>query len=220
MFSYSLTKVSVAGKTLADFPDLVKQIDKNKHPGLEPKNVAAGSHKKIWWKCNKGPDHKWENRIAQRTSAKLRQCPFCSNRYVSVTNSLETLFPEIAKEWHPTKNGDLQSKDVNAHTHRKVWFKCNIAEDHEWKTEVAVRTEQGTGCRACANQQVSVTNSLASLYPEVAKEWHPTKNGEITPKEVMNASNKKYWWKCPQGPDHEWRSSIVQRTHAGSGCHA
>ena len=51
---------SVAGKTLADFPDLVKQIDRKKYPDLEPKDIAAGSHKRIWWKCNKGPDHKWE----------------------------------------------------------------------------------------------------------------------------------------------------------------
>ena len=27
-------------------------------------------------------------------------CPFCSNKKVSVTNSLAQVFPELAKEWH------------------------------------------------------------------------------------------------------------------------
>jgi len=45
---------SVAGKTLADFPDLVKQIDREKQPDLNPKNMAAGSHNRVWWKCPKG----------------------------------------------------------------------------------------------------------------------------------------------------------------------
>jgi hypothetical protein len=42
---------SVAGKTLADFPDLVKQIDREKQPDLNPENMAAGSHKRVEMLC-------------------------------------------------------------------------------------------------------------------------------------------------------------------------
>ena len=53
--------------------------------------------------------------------------------------------------------------------------------------------------------------SLAYLYPELAKEWHPTKNGELTPYDVTHGSNKKVWWlgKC----GHEWEQIVKSRTN-------
>ena len=41
--------------------------------------------------------------------------------------------------------------------------------------------------------------SLAETHPEVAKQWHPTKNGDLTPNNVTPGSNKKAWWKCDKG---------------------
>ena len=32
-------------------------------------------------------------------------------------------------------------------------------------------------------------------YPHLVKEWHPTKNGDLTPKDVTYGSNKKVWWR-------------------------
>jgi hypothetical protein len=36
---------------------------------------------------------------------------------------------------------------------------------------------------------------LLQKRPEIAKEWHPTKN-VLTPDNVVSGSNKKAWWKC------------------------
>ncbi|MBQ4587207.1 MAG: zinc-ribbon domain-containing protein, partial [Clostridia bacterium] len=36
----------------------------------------ANSHKKAWWKCDKG--HEWQARIASRN--KGSGCPYCSGR--------------------------------------------------------------------------------------------------------------------------------------------
>ena len=93
---------SVAGKTLADFPDLVKQIDREKQPELNPKNMAAGSGKKIWWKCPKGPDHEWESVIISRTSIKSG-CACCAGKKASVTNSLALFYPTIQANCLPQK---------------------------------------------------------------------------------------------------------------------
>ena len=49
-----------------------------------------------------------------------------------------------------------------------------------------------------------------SEYPELIKEWHPTKNGEFEPDEVTYGSGKKVWWLCPK--DHSYDSSIHNRT--------
>ena len=35
---------------------------------------------------------------------------------------------------------------------------------------------------------------LESLFPEVAKRWHPTLNAPILPSEVAAHSNRKYFW--------------------------
>ena len=41
-----------------------------------------------------------------------------------------------------------------------------------------------------------------SSYPELVKEWHPTKNGDLTPKDVTHGSSKKIWWLCSKGHSH------------------
>jgi len=55
------------------------------------------------------------------------------------------------------------------------------------------------------------SNCLATVKPELTKEWHPTKNGSLTPYDVVIFSNKKVWWKCPEGDDHEWLATIASR---------
>tara|TARA_Y100000031_G_scaffold36697_1_gene41028 strand:- start:182 stop:505 length:324 start_codon:yes stop_codon:yes gene_type:complete len=42
---------------------------------------------------------------------------------------------------------------------------------------------------------------------------HPAKNGALTPEDAPYGSNKKIWWKCPKGEDHEWEASIRYRLH-------
>ena len=108
-------------------------------------------------------------------------CPFCSGQQVSVTNSLEALHPDIAAQWHPTKNGDLTPADVTAGSNKEVWWICPEGPDHEWPASTVRRTQRGDACPFCAGRRVSATNSLEALYPEIAAEWHRTKNGDLTP---------------------------------------
>jgi len=57
--------------------------------------------------------------------------------------------------------------------------------------------------------------NLAVKFPEVAAQWHPTKNGELTPGYVTSKSNNKVWWICENG--HEWEAAVGSRTK-GSDC--
>ena len=54
-----------------------------------------------------------------------------------------------------------------------------------------------------------------SEYPELVKEWHPTKNGNFTPEDFTHASNKRAWWLCPN--NHRYDSIIENRTTNKSG---
>jgi hypothetical protein len=47
--------------------------------------------------------------------------------------------------------------------------------------------------------KVTKANSLATLFPKLAKEWHPTKNAPLTPADVFPGTHKKFWWKCKGG---------------------
>ena len=50
----------------------------------------------------------------------------------------------------------------------------------------------GCNCPICSGHKVLVGyNDLASLNPELAKEWHPTKNGNLKPTQVTLLSEKK-----------------------------
>ena len=128
-------------------------------------------------------------------------------------SSLLKLNPELAKEWHPTKNGKITPDMVTSSSNRKVWWlgKCG----HEWQSVIASRTK-GNGCLFCASKKtLKGFNDLATRNPKLIKEWHPTKNENITPDMVTSSSNRKVWWlgKC----GHEWLSSINSR-NKGVGC--
>jgi hypothetical protein len=97
-----------------------------------------------------------------------------------------------------------------------AWWKCPQGPDHEWRSRVGPR-KLGVGCPFCAGRRVSTTNSLAVVCPELAREWHPTKNGELTPHHVTHGSTRRVWWRCQFG--HEWHATVNQRSCRGrSGC--
>ena len=108
------------------------------------------------------------------------------------------------------QNGDLTPDHVVADSGRKHWWQCPVDPDHEWEATAGDRTS-GRGCLFCNGRRVSVTNSLAALHPTVAAQWHRTKNGSITPEQVVAGSHIKFWWQYPEAPDHEWESTLSNK---------
>ena len=198
-------------------PDIAVLWHPTKNESLTPREIVAGSNKTFWFKCPNGSDHEWQAKLTNLVALN-RGCPFCSNTRVSETNSLGMLHPELIDEWHAEKNGNVTPFDVVALSGVKYWWKCDQGPDHEWPQSPGVRIGQGVGCPMCSGNAVSVTNSLASLYPELSKEWHLDKNGNVTPDDVVALSGKKYWWRCDKGPDHVWDQSPAVRAGQGVGC--
>ena len=58
--------------------------------------------------------------------------------------------------------------------------------------------------------------SYAASNSPTLQEWHPTKNGELTPADFGPSSRFIAWWKCARG--HEWQASIVARNKQGAHC--
>jgi SAM-dependent methyltransferase len=200
-------KVALSNSLLTKFPEIAIEWHpiKNQMKALQ---IAPGSSMKAWWVCKKDSSHEWQATPNDRTGPKKSLCPFCANRATSNTNNLEVLYPKISKEWHPTKNAALTPKDVVAGSKQRVWWKCSSANDHEWKATIYDRTQNDRSCPFCANKKVCSSNSLELSHPDIAAQWHPTKNGTLLPKDVVPGSCKHVWWKCPDGTDHEWKTSV------------
>jgi len=193
-------------------PVLASEWHPTKNGPLAPQQVTKGSEKKVWWLGTCG--HDWEAVIHARNGRNIG-CPICSGNKILVGfNDLATTNPVLASEWHPTKNGPLTAHQVSKSTNKKVWWLCALG--HEWDAGIADRNGRNIGCPVCSNRRVLVgSNDLASTNPVLASEWHPTKNGSLTPYSIVAGSAKKVWWLCALG--HEWKTTCVLRT-AGRGC--
>ena len=194
-------------------PELAVQWDLERNGELKPTQVVGGSPKKVWWRCGQG--HSWCAGIASRALGGAG-CPVCAGKAVmSGDNDLRTAFPEIATQWDGKKNGRLQPDQVTPFSNRKVWWICD--KGHSYNMQVANRTQRHCGCPYCAGVKVLPGfNDLASCYPDIAAQWHPSKNGSLTPEQVTYGSAKHVWWLCPRG--HEWKSVINTRAYMGTGC--
>lgn len=126
--------------------------------------------------------------------------------------SIADVAPELVKEWHPIRNGNITPDNVYANSNHKYWWKCS--KGHEWKSSAEKRVSAHRGCPYCANQRVlKGYNDLASQFPEVVKMWSP--NNKVSPDEVIARSNKKYLWIGDCG--HEWEAALPN-LRKGCGC--
>jgi hypothetical protein len=177
---------------------------------MTPRDILPHSNKLVWWKCGKG--HVWEAKVIERS--KGCGCTYCSGRAVDDKNCLAAVTPELAVQWHPSKNGKLTPFNVAPHAAKKVWWKCE--KGHEWQAQISCRnSKHPTGCPYCSNRKLNDENCLAAVFPLLAKEWHPGKNKPLTPKDISPHSGKRVWWRCKDG--HEWQATVSSRAN-GTGC--
>ena len=108
-------------KYIIEDPELLKQWDyeKNEEFGLAPDFITIGSNRKVYWKC---PicGYSYYARVSNKSYLK-RGCPACSNQVVwPGHNDLVTTHPQIAAEWHPTKNKDKRPEQYTYGSGEKV----------------------------------------------------------------------------------------------------
>jgi len=106
--------------------------------------VTTGSDKPAWWLC---PVCGYEWRASVGSRVRGNGCAVCAGQEVlKGYNDLESNYPEIAKEWHPTLNGSLKPSDVTCHNDQRIFWICEHG--HIWPSIIAHRTN-GTGCPIC-----------------------------------------------------------------------
>lgn len=179
-----------------------------------PDTFLPFSNQVAYWDCSKCKST-YDKMINERTGGG-ENCPYCAGKRVNKTNCLSTTHPRLALVWDFGKNGDLTPSDVTRGSHDKVWWICE--QNHSYPASVYSRVG-GRGCPLCYElygrykpKKAKRQNSLVVKKPEIAKQWHPTKNGDISPSEVGAYAREEYWWVCENG--HEWQKSPNSRRSA------
>ena len=216
----------------ANHPKLVLELHPTLNGALDPKLIAAGSPRKLWWRCAAG--HEWRAQVAGRSAG--RGCPECAkvrhgqrlgerNQRVERERTLAVKNPALFGELHATRNRDLDTRALAAGSARTVWWRC--AQGHEWQARVVSRNA-GSGCPVCAVGQRVATRrarparvpperSLAARRPDLITQLHPKRNGDLDAHDISAGSTRGVWWRCPAG--HEWEARVTDRTR-GAGCPA
>lgn len=189
---------------------LIKEWDFEKNQ-INPQDVSVWSHKKAWWKCEKG--HQYEMSVADRSNGNA--CPYCSNHRVLIGfNDLGTLYPNLVDEWIIDRNSK-KPEEFTYGSNYKAWWKCKNG--HEYQARIFSRTSKGSGCPYCSGIRPIVgKNDLMTINRDLANEWDYEKNGELKPDQFLPGSHKKVWWKC-KICGNSWEAEIKSR-NSGNGC--
>ena len=133
-------------------------------------------------------------------------CPICAGKFSADGKriSLGDAHPDIAAELVNPDDAKLAPK-----SHKKVMWRCN--KGHEYKAEVASRTNAGSGCPYCSGRKAVVgENDLATTHPEIAAQLVD----QSLATQLSAGSGKKVEWRCEHG--HIYTSTPNRRT----GCDA
>ncbi len=207
------------------YPDLALEWDKDKNDGLSAEMIMPLKDSSYWWVCSIC-GHEWKTKFSSRI--KGNGCPICARRkrvetIVEKKGALADTHPELLEEWMWNKNTNLDPTCIPPGSSKKAWWKCRIC-GTEWESTIYNRTV-GNGCPNCSGKlraetqnkkKIKEKGSLQDNNPVLSKEWHPYRNGTLTPADVLSNSSKYAWWKCPTC-GYEWRSRIYSR-NIGIGC--
>jgi hypothetical protein len=188
--------------SVADDPKLAPlwEAGQNSQPAAK---VEARSFRPAVWRCANGHTFQRSPRAMQNDQS----CPTCSKGANTHTN-LGKLRPGLAALWDGEKNPGVAFANLDATHANPMWWRC--PNGHSFQRP-PVRMLADDACPTCALAK----SSLAALAPNVAAEWHATKNAirpdEIAADHVMNA-----WWTCPNG--HEYQSTVRARTQGNRRC--
>jgi hypothetical protein len=134
-------------------------------------------------------------------------CPVCSKAGRTHTRILE-LRPALASLWDADKNVGLALGDLDATHAGQTWWRC--PNGHSFQRP-PVRMLADDDCPSCALAKTSLT----AVAPQVAAEWHPTKNA-VPPTEVDADHMMNAWWVCPNR--HEYQATVRSRARSNRRC--
>lgn len=193
---------------VTDHPGLAAAWDDPKDPATVPIVGGWGNYR---FACGNGHHPRLSPYTFLRSG-----CPHCrgaKTRKSGRNPRLAQECPEIASQWHPTRNGKRTPEDVPHNSKITAWWRdpdCG----HEWEAVVTDRNKyQRYRCPQCH----TILDSLAYQYPLLAQEWsadNPLSAWQVRP-HGQTAFEPE--WVCTNNSAHVWHASLTSRTN-GSDC--
>lgn len=198
------------------YPSLLDEWDFEKNINIDPYSLSPKSNVGVFWICKKC-GNKWEAPIYSRANGKgCKEC--CSEKiskkvhdYRLSQGSLESKYPDLAREFDSNTNGVLPS-EVTPGCHTKyIWICSN---NHPYPASPHSRTNMKSGCPYCAGKlPFPGENDFGTLYPELSKEWDYDNNGDKKPEQFFPTNRKEnITWKCSKC-NYIWPAKIVSRVN-------
>ena len=218
-------------------PKLADEWHPSKNGEKTPETVSAFSNYKAWWyifyydhRTEKIVLLEWQEKVSNRSNG--NGCPYLTGKQIKRGfNDLATTHPALVSEWDWNRNGTLTPYDVSAGSTKRVFWKKKYKDKKtgktftfEWDDRILDRTQNNNGCPYLSGHRVwKGYNDLLTTHPEIAAEWHPTKNGTLTPQDVTACSAKKVYWLARHKDSYtgemvteEWKASVRDRTGGNS----
>lgn len=120
---------------------------------------------------------------------------------------LSVTHPQLANEFHPELNGDNTPENITKSSREPIIWQCSTNKLHVWKARLRTRVYEGGVCPRC-NDQPPITVT----HPEVAAQFHPTLNGDLSPENLIRSSHESVVWVCEVDPvEHVWTCTVHSR---------
>lgn len=165
----------------SNYPELVKEWNYEKNKDKKPSQFLKKSGYKVWWKCSIC-GYEYETEIRSKVLSGIG-CPLCSRKRtgdinakpIKGKNDLETMYPNLLKEWNYEKNKKIPSTYL-AKSNKKVWWKCRYG--HEWQASIVNRVK-GRNCPIC-KREYKTSFPEKSIYYYISKYYpHSIENYKI-----------------------------------------
>lgn len=220
---------------------LLEQWDYEANSPLTPKDISFGSTKIVCWhyECiskytNKKVSFNWSESPNRRTAKTPKNnsniCKFIyAGIYYKGYNDLQTVDPELAKLFHPTKNGTNKASDYCVGSNKKVWWlykyvgpKTNKAFNFEWQDSVKTMYRDHSNPFLTNHLVYKGFNDLETWAinnnrNDILSDWDYDKNNSSTPSDIVFGSAKRINWKC-RNCGHEWNTKLTDRVYYHTEC--
>ena len=200
------------------YPNIAAEWDYRFNAG-SPRDYTYRSMFKAHWKCSIC-GYEWEARIRDRVDSKYQLCPICTAAKRGEEKHRHALKerggitdPFLLSEWDYTKN-ERSPEEYTPKSNEAVYWVCSKCGYH-FRAKISNRALRKS-CACCTGKVVVPgINDLATTHPQLAEEWHPTKNGDLRPSDVTYGIAARVWWICPEG--HEYPATLLHRS-SGTNC--
>lgn len=169
-----------------------------KNLNVQPDSILLKTQRLI----EKHTGRSWQQEFSQLKipkGSRLNKKPSRHRNNVELSRSLGAKYPWILEYWDFDANGDLDPFTISKSYKGYINWRCKKGSDHRFRSTAKqfIALKSPIKCIFCRGLRASITNSLASLYPEHAVDFDEIKNGRTASEVVAKpATSTLYFWKC------------------------